>query len=267
MLSSEAICRLALPGNKQFGARQAAFLKRLRELLTSFEVTPVLVVRRQDEFVRSLYQEHVERGWGQTARMGFKEYLEHSAPDKPRFLERLQLFRSVFGSVQLLVYEHLRDGRLPDAFFRELGFDLSHVREKRETVRQSPSVGKTLLKREFNAWITSDRQNDRVLRWLRSRHVGEVLGQYFPADLTLWPSEEERWSFLRSFEEENNQILDEFGSRHLGRLFPKKSGERSQDRTMTTAEAHEAVAQIVRDQSSGLRRILGNEAVSSLIVL
>ncbi len=240
-------------------------MRRFQSVLEGFDIKPVLVVRRQDDFVRSLYQEHVTQGRGVTARMKFGDYLEKAAIDKSRFLERLRLFRSVFGSVHLMIYERLRQAGLPSAFFSELGLDVAGGQHSLGETRKSPSPGETILKQKLNPWVRNDRQNVRLIKWLRSRRMRELLERQYPADLSLWSSEKERSNFMRRFQSENEHILAEFGDSQWRTLFPQNAPESVKSSSSAAGEVEEATARILNQKKAKLASILGRDALEQLI--
>jgi len=263
LLSSEAICRYMPDGRAGPDAHGRRFVERLLTLLSDFDVRPVLVVRRQDDFVRSLYQEHVAAGTGASACSSFSDYLSAAAADKARFLERLRVFRETFGSVSVLVYEELADRTLPVQFLQRLGvggLDGCHTR----AVRRSLSVAETLVKQRLNAWITGRQQNRLVLLWLRSRAVQRVLQRTLGGCNTLWPDGATRVEFLARFDAENRLIAREFLGRD-DRLFPPLGESSTTGVPPPEGEAvADAMQQAVTATRWRLQAIIGRKAVSEL---
>jgi hypothetical protein len=100
LVSSEAICRYGWDAPGVAEGQGNPYLARWLELLSEFDVLPVLVIRRQDDFVRSLYQEHVAAGVGASARLAFSEFLTRAASEKPGFSSVWRASRKVFGQGQ-----------------------------------------------------------------------------------------------------------------------------------------------------------------------
>ena len=264
LLSSEAVCRHQLGQADDRIDRQRAYLERLANVLEGFEVEPVLVVRRQDEFVRSLYQEHVAAGLSDSARRTFPDFVEELGTRKIRFLERLELFRSVFGRVRVLVYEELASGDLARSFFEAL--DVPGLGGGRfRPVRTSLTVGETLVKQRINRWIASRNQNRLVLLWLRSRTVRRIIARELGACHTLWPDAHTRRIFVEQFDEENATIAAEFLSQD-GLLFPPLTPGSA---LVAPPPAESAVDAVVEEAVKATRWrvhvILGRQAVSELV--
>lgn len=264
LLSSEAICRYLADSSAGDAGSTLQFSEKLENLLNDFDVTPVLVVRRQDDFVRSLYQEHVASAMGASARSRFPDYLSGVAGDKPRFLERLRTFRDTFGSVRVLVYEEMTKEFLPGAFLRKLG-----ARNLTESdinpVRPSLSVAETLVKQQLNSWIETPWQNRLALAWLRSGSVRRVLERELGGSSTLWPDTAIRGAFVAQFDEENATIAREFLNRN-DKLFPRFDPNRVADVPPPDwGVVVEALKLAVEAARWPLRAILGRKAVSHLL--
>jgi hypothetical protein len=263
MLSSEAICRLSVPGEGGMRARQEAYLEQLRDLLEGFDVTPVLVLRRQDDFVRSLYQEHVSDGLSPSASIPFERFLCDRAPAKPRFLARLGTFQSVFPSLRVLVYERLRAQGLIPAFFEACGLKLPPFKQRRP-VRPSLSPAETLVKQRLNPFIEDRWRNRLVLRWLRTDSVQQLIEGMLGHCACIWPSVALRRRFIESFEEENREI----GRLFLGgdmQPFPALSPAEGAAPPPSVARVDEAVAALARRHRRALSLIIGRRSVASLI--
>lgn len=264
LLSGEVICRYMPDSAVGQDANALQFAKGLKLLLGDFSVQPVLVIRRQDDFVRSLYQEHVAAGSGVSARLSFPEYLSGVAADKARFLERLRVFRDTFGTVKLLVYEDLAGKALPVAFLRELGIrGLEGIGAG--PVRPSLSVPETLVKQQLNRWISGPHQNRLALMWLRSPAVQKILKCELGGCNTLWPDAATRADFVARFKEENGAIAREFLGQDGG-LFPTFN-DHAPSQVSPPDEA--PVTNVLKNAAGAarwwLQLIIGRSAVSELM--
>ena len=264
LLSSEAICRHQLGDASDRLERQRAYLERLAEVLEGFEVQPLMVVRRQDDFVRSLYQEHVAAGMGESARRPFADFIVRLGAAKTDFLDRIRLFQDVFGRVRVLVYEELAGRNLPGAFFEELGIE-GMVGGDSRLVRKSQTVGQTLVKQQLNEWVHTEYQNRLLLWWLVRTRIRGVIEAELGRRMSLWPDQITRTQFLEQFDEENVRIAREFLGRN-GCLFPPLGDSRPEDEHCNSPEQIAAV--VKRAVGAGrwsLRAILGRKAVEWLL--
>lgn len=120
LLSAEPIYRHVLRDRKGgWWKRHRAYLVQLAQELrdAGFDVHAVLVFRRRDEFVESLYHERVANGFGQP----FAELLDNA--DRLLDYERqLRQFRAAFPRVQRLDYRSLAGDELVSSFLRAFGF-------------------------------------------------------------------------------------------------------------------------------------------------
>lgn len=260
LLSAEPVCRHYLAGNPR-GWREARlrYLQRLAEMLSGFEVRPILVLRRQDDFVRSLYQERVARS---SIDSDFESFHGTEEP-KARFLEVLRLFREVFGPVRVLIYEDLIRTGLVSSFFSELEIE-GLTFSDRQVVRGSLSVGETLIKARLNPYVKKKRQNMKLIRWLKSWRVRWSLRGTFTGNESLWCSPAERIEYLASFRDENRLIGEEFlDGRRL--LFPELRDEaEAGKRHIEPAEIDDVVRKLVRGSARQLTGILGPRIIDEL---
>ncbi|MHC9037680.1 hypothetical protein ACYTTR_18330 [Cobetia marina] len=106
----------------------------------------MVVFRRPDDYLRSLYQEAVTNLSRPRRMPAFADYVAKPAPGI-HYSANAELVESVFGSVRVLLYEDLAasPGSLGEAFYAALGYPLSgHT--PTSNVRVSLSPEETLLK-------------------------------------------------------------------------------------------------------------------------
>lgn len=121
LLSAEPVYRHVLAGHQgRWWRRHRAFLQALASELDDlgFEVEVVLVFRRRDAFIESIYHERVAHGFG--------EPFEAMLGNADRLLDydrQLKQFGETFPTVTALRYEDLAGPDLTPAFVRALGFE------------------------------------------------------------------------------------------------------------------------------------------------
>lgn len=117
LLSAEPVYRHVLrdlPGS--WWDRHRAYLDAVAANLSPFRVEPLLVFRRRDRFLESVYHERVSQGYAHE----FAHLVERS--DRLVDYERQTgLFEAVFGTVHVGSYEHLTEMGLLDGFFAMVG--------------------------------------------------------------------------------------------------------------------------------------------------
>ncbi len=264
LLSSESICRhVVSDGGKDWFSRRRQYLARVAESLQNFEVSPILVLRRQDEFVRSLYQEHVMKGTTRLGKLDFPGFRKRVSRSRLRFLDNLRLFEDVFGAVRVLTYEELAENGLLTSFFAALGLPDLKVRNRR-VVRPSLTVAETLIKQRLNRHVKSPAANDKLLAWLRSRKVRRILESSFDGTESLWSSYDEQAAFQQTWMEENRLIAEAFRNGHKP-LFPRLAawGD-DQLPAPSHADVSRALERAVAASPRKLKSVIGSNALAAL---
>ena len=218
LVSAEPLFRRLAPGGgTNWLERRRAYLRQVADALSAFDITVIIVLRRQDDYIRSLYQEHVARDTS-AGTLAFAEFREKYF-EQAQFRENVELFEEVFPGVRILVYEDFpRGDRFCEHFFAEIGIDASRLAPV-GIVRQSLTVAETLAKRFLNMAIATPRQNRAVVDWLRTDPVQDLLRRHLGDCNDLWESHQERAAFLSSFEQDNRWVLEHFFNGR-DRLFP-----------------------------------------------
>jgi hypothetical protein len=221
-LSSESISRHIDPkttGNWQ--DKRRAYLKNLADVLSDFKITAVVVLRRQDNYVKSLFQEHVMKN-APAGRRPFAVFLKNFEKNnlQKRFYQNLVLFEEIFHDIKVLVYEDLiKDAQLCNNFFSEISINTMDMPQV-GVVRKSLTAPETMLKIFLNHAIESKKQNRYVLEHMRSPEVQSLLSRYFPGkNYDLWENFKARKDFLACFDEENEKIQKRYFPRRKDQLF------------------------------------------------
>lgn len=179
LLSAEPIYRHTWGDEDGWWSRHAHYLVRLADTLGAHDVTPVLVFRRRDTFVESLYHERVSKGFG-------REFA-HYADRVDRLLDyqrQLVLFREAFGKACELDFEDLAGGQLVSRFLEELGLTMAALPAMDERARQSVDARLTL-------WMASayrDVPDDELVTQRRRFAKNPVSNELFEdhGRVTLW---------------------------------------------------------------------------------
>ncbi len=172
MLSAESMSFHQIPVEGSILERRQAYLLKLKEWLSDFDVTPVLVLRAPDEYMRSMFEEKTTKGFGKS--FTFAEFVaQFNAPGTmARYFESVEMIDDVFGAATLIDYGCLQEQQAyARNFFRLLGVDLDDaVTESWQRVRTRESLGiiKSLLKSNVNDAISSRKDNARVVEWFRT---------------------------------------------------------------------------------------------------
>lgn len=189
LLSAEPIYRHTVSEGGGWWDRHAAYLERLATFLASHDVEAVLVFRRRDTFVESLYHERVSKGFEHE----FPRYVERV--DRLLDYERqVQLFRNAFGTVSELAYEDMAGDDLVQSFLAALDLDVPPLEMPDARARQSVDGRLTL-------WMASayrDDQADELVtqrrRFSKSPVSNELFADY--GRVTLWADAQARRELL-----------------------------------------------------------------------
>ncbi|MDZ7833010.1 MAG: hypothetical protein U5L07_14780 [Desulfobacterales bacterium] len=222
-LSSESISRHVddkRPGT--WHGKRKAYLKNLAGVLSAFDIKVLLVLRRQDDYVKSLFQEHVMKN-APAGRQPFSAFLKNfeKSEIQKRFYQNLLLFEEVFPGIKVLIYEDLiKDGQLCTNFFSSLCVDTCNMAQV-GIVRKSLSAPETVLKIFLNRVIDSKKQNREVIDCIHSPEVQGLLDSYYPnKKYDLWENHRAREKFLALFAEENEKICKRYFPQRQDPLFP-----------------------------------------------
>jgi len=212
LISAEPFYRHVLPADGGYWAERKAYIERMRSFFPGPDVKVLTIVRRQDTFARSLYQERVKVT---KYRLKFKDFIENERPSF-EYYKHLEIFSEVFGDVEVLTYEDLAGDGLIDAFFNHLGVDVSGIPGRPSA---NPSLPIDLV--EFKRILNSTR-----LKPERLKEIGTLLLDR-AADLTKiergkvdWLPVETMAAFYESFAEENEKLRARYLPNRPGPLFP-----------------------------------------------
>lgn len=209
----------ARAGARGWRTARARYLDRLAAALAPFEVETVLVFRRPDDYVRSLYQENVMRA-SRPKWPDFAAFRAHALGGALRYAENAGLFAERFARLTCRVYEDLPPGPgFAAAFFAAIGLDAAGLAPV-GVVRASLSPAETEAKRVLNAAAFDPGLNGRLVKWLKSPEAAALTARHLgPGPFGLWESGDVRAAFLEAAAPEMERLRAE---RFPGRatLFP-----------------------------------------------
>jgi hypothetical protein len=211
LISAEAMSRhLGRDRDASWGERRRKYVRKLARLFAGHDAEIVAVLRRQDDFVRSLYFEHI-RGAIPRGRLTFSRYRRRASRSWMRFEENLQIYSEFFPVVNVVIYEDLvQTGDLCGRFFHQLGADLTEPKTV-SVVRKSLNPVQAELKRVLNRRLKRGAVNDRILSWLNSDDVIATLDRHCDTENSSpWESAEVRRQYVHAFDAENRRIRDRY---------------------------------------------------------
>lgn len=219
-LSSEPLYRYNLrePGDDWRAAR-GRYLDRLAEALSPFDVEAVLVFRRPDDYVRSLFQENVMRA-SRPKWEDFPAFRAHALGGALRYADNAALFAERFARLTCLIYEDLPRGpEFCPAFFAAIGIDARGL-EPVGVVRESLSPAETQAKIALNRTDFDPSRNGRVVKWLKAPKIARLIaGSLGAGPFGIWEDAAARDAFLAAAAPEMERLrAQEFPDRAT--LFP-----------------------------------------------
>lgn len=173
-----------------------------------------MVVRRQDDFAKSLYQERVKVT---RYSKSFSEFIA-TEPESFQYLRQLEAFLRFFPSARVLLFEDLASGNLIDTFFAALGVDVTDL--EHEPLR---NVGWPVPLVEFKRALNgSPLTNQEVRNAIAALQAGDMRRW---ANSDWWNTEDAR-RFVAGFEADNAALAERFFPGRALPLFPepKRSG-------------------------------------------
>lgn len=210
LISSESMYRHLGDGD-DWRSKRASYLNKVAEAFDRFEVIPVVVYRRPDDFVKSLFQEEVKSTVN--VDYNFERYIQ-----KKRlwldYEENSRIIESVFGRIKILVYEQLcEDGGLVGNFMRELFGDDVEVRSDNNVVRKSWSPEQTYLKNFANSYITSHYVGRKINKWIDSEECQKAIDSAFDGKtFDIWDGRFQKIEFYK----EHLSSIERFCERRFG---------------------------------------------------
>ncbi|KIC44430.1 hypothetical protein RA28_16035 [Ruegeria sp. ANG-S4] len=197
LISAEPIWRhtYGIANSLWDGARDA-YISRLAEALTPFDVTLVLVFRRPDNFAKSLFLENSSRGG---VKSDFKTYRENIKSRSADYWTNHCLLARHFSKIKCLLYEDLSNEGLITSFFRHLGIDVSDL-ELPGIVRESINPAEAVLLNILKG--ASNRGSSRMNSWLENAQVRSLVEEYLDNNrgCDLWESQNARAEYLKQFD-------------------------------------------------------------------
>lgn len=222
LISSEPLYRHVLRpenGVRNRRAARAAYLDRLAAALAPFEVEVVLVFRRPEDFVRSLFQENVMRSTA-AKWTSFADFRAHAFGGPLRYAENAALFAERFARTRVLIYEDLPSGAgFCRAFFAEIGVDIAGL-PPAKTMRASFGAVETQVKILLQQATRDPAAQIRMTKFARSRAAAALTAKHLgPGPFGLWESAAAREAFRAATAPETERLRAAFFPERA-RLFP-----------------------------------------------
>jgi hypothetical protein len=170
---------------RDFRHLQRGYLAKTADAFKRFDIMPVLMFRRADEFAQSLYQTHVR---GNTFTGSFESFLAYANPLFEYEAQRT-MFATVFGRVEILSFH---GPNLVDRFLSAAAIDFRPGQAPIKNISTDERLTYWLNARATGRNLTRSEVNRRR-RFLRSNAVRNLFPDFGEAN--FWRSEAERAAF------------------------------------------------------------------------
>ena len=214
LLSAEPFFRHVLGGDEDVWARRRAYLVRLRDVIGIDDVVIVVVLRRQDSFARSLYQEKIKaRGFKRT----FESFIRNDGWNFD-YYRHVSLFSEIFPRVKVLIYEDLVADDLVNGFFSGIGFAGSSIRNA-SVANKSLPLELTEYKRLMNRTPGVSKDELAIVGRKIARLASQPELEWLKG--VDWLSSADMQAFADGFGEENERLRQQFMPDRPAPLFPE----------------------------------------------
>lgn len=196
VLSAEPAYRWATGDPSQdWWSRHEDFLQRLAAALDTFTVEVLLVFRRRDTFIESVFHEMTALGHGRT----FEAMINRFGPRLLDYDRQVSSFGKAFDAVRRHDYERLSAAGLPGSFVELLGAALPDPPRTgaRPHLRRSNDARVSLWLAEHNAAVGCRDDGSTRGTFARSPQCREVFDDF--GRRTLWPDVVRRRALLEQY--------------------------------------------------------------------
>ncbi|WP_421725324.1 hypothetical protein [Bauldia sp.] len=212
LISAEPIYRHLIDAGNDHWQGRRNYLATLRDLLGAEEVKVIAVFRRQDGFIRSLYQERVRNTRYQRS---FKNFLNEEI-DLLDYYRQSKLLKEFFPVLDVLVYEELRREGLVNKFFENIDIDIAGLNAGMSANLSLP-VELVEYKRLINATSVDDeallKMTHKLSRYARKTNLRET-------GTLDWLSRQAMKDLVDRYVDDNERLREEFANAHPTPLFP-----------------------------------------------
>lgn len=177
-----------------------------------FEVKIVVYLRRQDQYIASVYKQKLKQRISYSNRETWEEYVSHIPKTRQLdYFRKLERIREVLGMERMIVCRYDRDGfyggSLYADFLHRVGLEYTDEYQITQQEANKSLLGNTAeMKRIINELGDFDRDDDRLIRNIlyddSEISKNQVVAEVF--------SKEEAESFLKKYEESNERVAQTY---------------------------------------------------------
>lgn len=223
-ISSEALYRHTVKEKNSYLLGRELFLQRVAHVLEGFDVTVVVVLRRPEDYIRSLYQEAILQAHKPKEQISsFASFRRRELGRSLSYGSNVSLLKKIFPNVKVLLYEDLVvGGNICNSFFGALGVSSENA-PPAQSARISLSPLQSKIKLFFNSFAYSGNRKFIYLNWIRSAAVSQLIADFYgPEEYDFWESRGALDAFRSSVAPELAVIRDHWFPDREG-LFPENN--------------------------------------------
>lgn len=195
---------------------QPGYLFKIQSVLGDSELTPVLCLRNQGDYAKSLYSEWVLNWQYQHDIYNFiREF--YAWFDYEKFVAKI----SLLGKPILLSYHQIAGDNLSSNFIGELGYSVELIADSSH-LRQSPSDAEVYLKRLLNKQYPQSKHRTVVMNTIKKVISSSYPELKLPMPSLIWQGALDSGKFERSYRLSNLRLCEQFGKDNAN-FFPYRS--------------------------------------------
>lgn len=190
LISAEPMYRLELRESaKSRDKRRLEYFKRLKNLFPKFEIQPIVVFRRPDSLIESLYRENIMTNHP-SAKVDFTKFIEENHKRFFSYGTTAEILETCFGrKLAVYFFENLVKSELPmeHQFLQDIRCNVADLPTIGK-VRESLNNAQIMVKHTLNEFISNEKQSNKVTAWLKLPETELLLEECFPnhKSFSLW---------------------------------------------------------------------------------
>jgi hypothetical protein len=211
-ISSEAFYRHTIKEKNNYLHGRQLYLQRVADVLSDFDVSVVVVLRRPEDYIRSLYQEAILQAHKPKEQISsFSNFRRRELGRSLRYGTNLNMLSQIFPKVKVLLYEDLLvGGNICSSFFGALGFR-SESPLAAQTARISLTPLQSKIKLFINSFGYSGHLKFKYLEWIRSNAVSQLIADFYGTEeFDFWENKGALESFRSSIAPELARIKSDY---------------------------------------------------------
>jgi hypothetical protein len=249
LISAEPFYRGCMPGESPYWQRRAQYVAKVRESIPFENIEVVVVLRRQDDYLESLYNEHVKVTRYPKDIWSFLSEYQH----RFEYRNQIKLWTEYFPVLKVLTFEELVEQRTPAQSFLEAVFGLRGILFAEVEGESNVSLPVDLIefKRFLNRTFLSRPELREVVSMLELVAAARTEGR---TDRMSRLSADDRRGILARFDGDNDWVNRTYFFDRPGGLFPSDVKTDSIAPELDLKRCMEIVSEILRGQVLSRKR-------------